>query len=76
MPRLMLLLTLISLSSCAGHSPAPPATERCLTLKDHLRCRSAEGKHFSEPYPGTKPRACVPVTDAEAHADWEEALRK
>ena len=75
--RSIVLLMLISLSACAGRAPAPPPVERCLTLKDHLRCRSADGKkHFSEAYPGSKPRQCEPDNDAEAVKDWQEALRK
>jgi hypothetical protein len=74
--RSTLLLTLIALSACAHTPPSPPAEERCLTLADHLRCRGANGSHYSEPYPGKRPRVCVPTGDAEARADYEAVIRQ
>lgn len=79
MPRLMLLLTLITASSagCAGRArmPDPPAVERCLTLPDHFRCRRPDGTHYSDPYPGRVARIAMPVSDAEAMANFEAVER-
>lgn len=76
MPRLtLLLMLLITASHCAGRRPAPPKVERCLTLKDHFRCRRADGTHYSDPYPGRVPRVATPVTDDEARANFEAVLK-
>jgi hypothetical protein len=74
--RSMAMLSLIVLSSCAGRTPLPPAIERCLTMKDHLRCRGADGSHYSDPYPGKVVRECSPVSDLEARKNWEEVLKR
>lgn len=73
----LLLMLIIASAACAGRArmPDPPAIERCLTLPDHLRCRGADGSHYSEPYPGKRRRECTPIEDAEALRDVEALAR-
>lgn len=72
-----LTLALIALNGCAHlhGAPAAPAMQRCVNLADHFRCLSAEGKSFSDPYPGKEPMMCIPVHDWEARRDWEDLLK-
>lgn len=75
--RLMLMLLLITASSCAGRARMPdaPAMVQCENQKAHFQCRKPGGKHYSDPYPGKEPLVCMPTGDWAARKNWESTLR-